>query len=461
MTPLVPIALIAWPLLTLALFLVMPPRRATLVSVIGGTLFLPIAAYPIPGLPDYSKQVATTIGALIGVAAFDPSRILAFRPRWFDLPMLVYCLVPLASSVTNDLGVYDGLASVFSQFMEWGMPYLLGRLYLGDTSGLRELAGAVVLGALLYVPLCLLEVRLSPQLHTWVYGFHQHQFAQTKRLGGFRPTVFMNHGLMVALWMSSATVLAVWLAWSGACRELFKVPMWACSGVLLVTAVLCKSIGALVLLVAGLGVAVVVRTLGTRAVVLALLLAPPAYIAVRATGTWSGQHMVDLVDSVGLHAGAGSLQFRLMNEDILAEHALKRPEFGWGGWARNRPDGNTDIITDGLWIIALGKYGFVGLLSVTLAILLPPLIAVRRIPARRWFHPVAAPAAALAVVLMMYMIDSLMNAYPNPVYLLAAGGLVGCAATTRTGTGTQGSLRAGPDPRGRADRDLRHMGPKS
>ena len=59
-----------------------------------------------------------------------------------------------------------------------------------------------VLGGLIYVPLCLFEVRMSPQLHNMVYGFAQHSFGQTVRGGGWRPMVFMQHGLAVGLFMS-------------------------------------------------------------------------------------------------------------------------------------------------------------------------------------------------------------------------------------------------------------------
>ena len=65
--------------------------------------------------------------------------------------------------------------------------------------------------ALIYAPLCLLELRLSPQLHRWVYGYHQHDFVQTMRDGGYRPMVFMEHGLMVSFWMAAAALTAFWL----------------------------------------------------------------------------------------------------------------------------------------------------------------------------------------------------------------------------------------------------------
>src|SRR5262249_17761958 len=149
---------------------------------------------------------ATCLSALLGVAIFDTRRLISFRPGWADLPMGIWCVCPLFSSITNDLGAYDGFSSVYYQTVTWGVPYLLGRIYLTDLLGMFELAVAVFLGGLIYVPLCVIEIRFSPQLHTWVYGFHQHSFEQTLRFGGFRPVVFMEHGLMVGMWMSMATM---------------------------------------------------------------------------------------------------------------------------------------------------------------------------------------------------------------------------------------------------------------
>jgi hypothetical protein len=88
---------------------------------------------------------------------------------------------------------------------------VLGRIYLSSLLGMYELAVAVFLGGPDYMPLCLLEVRLSPQLHTWIFGYHQHSFGQSLRFGGFRPVVFMDHGLMVGLWMTMATLAGFWL----------------------------------------------------------------------------------------------------------------------------------------------------------------------------------------------------------------------------------------------------------
>src|SRR5260370_24213231 len=92
--------------------------------------------------------------------------------RLLALPILVWCCVStFVSAITNGLGFYDALSAVIANMLIWGVPYLLGRMYFGSVEGLRELAIGLMIGALAYVPFCLYEVRMSPQLHAKIYGF--------------------------------------------------------------------------------------------------------------------------------------------------------------------------------------------------------------------------------------------------------------------------------------------------
>ena len=101
---LIPIALLGWIPLSISLLALLPPRRAVVVSVIGAWLLLLPAAIPLSGLPDYDKMMAATVGILLGTLIFQPNRLLEFRPRRFDLPMLCWCIAPLISSLQNGLG---------------------------------------------------------------------------------------------------------------------------------------------------------------------------------------------------------------------------------------------------------------------------------------------------------------------------------------------------------------------
>jgi hypothetical protein len=425
MKPTVPLVLFGWPLVTLLLFLVMRPRRAVIATFLLAVLFLPIAGFKMAGLPAYTKMTATCLSALLGVLAFDPRRLFSFRPQWIDLPMGIWCVCPMFSSLTNDLGLHDGFTSVFYQTFAWGVPYLLGRIYLTDLLGMYELAFGIFLGGLVYMPLCLLEVRLSPQLHTWVYGFHQHSFGQSMRFGGYRPTVFMDHGLMVGFWMSMATLVGFWLWFSGTKRTLFRIPMLWFLVPLAGTTLLCKSFGAIVLLIVGVGVLIATRSTSSRVFVVSLALAPLLYMVLRIPGLWSGDHLTELVSAVN-PGRASSLQFRLDNEDRLVKRAQIRPMFGWGGWgrARVRDESGRDIsVTDGLWIIALGNTGFVGLTSLMAYFLSTLGGLARRFSAVAWNHRYVAPAVAMCVMVLLFLVDCLFNAMENPAYTLAGGGL--------------------------------------
>jgi len=431
MSPFVDIAMACWTPLTICLFALLPPRRAVLASVIAGWMFLPVASYPVEGMPDYSKIAAIFISLLLGMLIFDSRRLFSLRFRRIDLPMLVWCMVPLASSLSNDLGIYDGLSGMLDRTIKWGLPYVAGRVYFNDLRGLRELAVGILLGALVYVPLCLYEMRMSPQLHYTFYGFYQHSFAQTRRFTGWRPMVFMDHGLMVGTWMASGSLIGVWLWASRSIRSLVQVRMVWIMPVLLLTTVLTKSVGAMLLLAAGMGALFMAKHFRTTAAAMCLMLVPPAYVAARMANVWSGSDLVSVVSSLFDEERSQSFQTRLSNEDILKAQALQRPLLGWGGWGRNRvldANGRDISITDGLWVIAFGTNGFVGLASLFAVLLLPGVLLLSRKTTRHWDAIHFAPVVALTMVVLLYAIDCLHNAMVNPVYTLAIGGLAGLAA---------------------------------
>lgn len=432
------IALLGWIPFILLLFGLLPPRRAVIVAFIGAWLFLPIAGYSIEGLPDFTKLTATSYGAMLGVVLFDAARLIRFRPSWIDLPMFVFCLAPMATSLLNGLGVYDGVSAIAASVITWGLPYFIGRLYFSDLAGLRELAIGIFVGGLVYLPLCLYEIRMSPQLHNMIYGYHQHSFAQTKRFGGWRPMVFMQHGLAVGLWMTAASLTGIWLWHSGSLRRIFNVPTgWLCAAVF-VTTLMCKSMNAIVALILGVSSLWITRLTHLRLGLVCILLIPPTYMFTRVSGIWSGAHLVRLTSDVINEERAQSINARLQYEELLITKALQRPAFGWGGWGRNRvldERGKDLTVTDGLWIITFGKTGLVGLCALTATFLVPLTLLLWRWPIGMWYHPATAPAAVVAVLLGLFMVDSLLNAMVNPIFTLGAGGLGGMIADDLRGAG--------------------------
>jgi hypothetical protein len=442
MTVWVPIALFGWIPFVLLGFTLLSMRRAILIAILGGWLFLPNARYSLPGFPDFGKAIAVSIAAGIGVILFDARRIVLFRPQWCDFPILAFCFGRIATSITNGLGVYDGLSWTFTQSTTWLIPYMIGRLYFRTSAALRELMLAVFIGGLIYVPLCLFEIRLSPQLHRIIYGYYQHTFAFTRRFGGFRPMVFLEHGLALGLWMSLASIAGYWLWRTGSISRLAGWPVGYFVGLLIVTSLLCKSTGAMALLALGLLVLEMTRRWKSAIPTLLLLALVPTYCVSRGSGLWSGESLVAAARLVAGNERANSLNFRMRNEDRLAERALERPLLGWGRWGRNRvfdQEGRDTTITDGLWIITLGQSGILGLGMILSALSLPILLAVRMWPVSIWSESSGAGIGCAVVVLVLFLLDSLLNAVPNPAYMLIAGALVAVSLQGASARGNRGT----------------------
>lgn len=432
MSPLVPLVMFGWIPAVLLLFAFLPPRRAAATAFVVAWLFLPVVSYSIPGMPDYSKMSATCVGVLLASLLFNAGAFLRLRPHWLDVPMMVWCLVPLATSLSNGLGAWDGMSGVLRQTVAWGMPYLIGRIYFNSLSAHADLARAILLGGLIYIPLCLIEIRMSPQLHNWLYGFVP-SWGNVQRYGGWRPVVFMQDGLAVGMWMTTAAIVALGLARAGALPQVMRLPKGLLVPLLIGTAVLCKSIGALLLLAIG-AVLISLRHRWLSMSIGLLALAPAAYVGFRMSGSWSGASLVEMTASFDAER-ADSLATRIRNEDLLVGHALAQPVWGWGTWGRNFVyDEETERYTgipDGLWVIAIGVNGVVGLSALLLLQALPVIGFLRMHPASLWRHPAVAPAAALTIVLALSAVDNLMNAMLNPIYMLIAGGLTSVVIAAR------------------------------
>jgi hypothetical protein len=283
-------------------------------------------------------------------------------------------------------------------------------------------------GGLVYVPFCLWELRFSPQLHRIIYGFQQTPFDTAVRFGGYRPWVFMENGLALGMWMCAASFIGFVLWKSGSLRWIRGASVGALLVVLTLTAVLCKSFGALALLATGELVYWLSLRFKTAIPVLCLIAAAPLYLGLRLTGAWSGESLAVASSQLSNEERADSLRYRLQNEELLVARAMQRPVSGWGRFGRflvRDEAGRQLSIPDGLWVIMLGQFGLVGLAALPGVLLLPILLLLGRYPVRTWGHPLVAPAAGLAIVLTLFMIDNLFNAMSNPVFLLAAGALAG------------------------------------
>jgi tetratricopeptide (TPR) repeat protein len=421
------VVLLAWLPIVVLIFNTLPPKKAVASLFVTAWLFLPNGGFAIPGLPDYTKSTATVVGVLLCLVLFDLGRLLSIRPRWFDLPALIWCAGAFVTAIANGLTAYDAVAATMGELVSWGLPYLIGRAYLTDVDALKDLAEALVIGGLCYVPLCLIEVRLSPVLSGWVYGSGGWEGT---RFGGFRPRVFLSHGLALGVWMMNASLMS-WVLWSsGTIKTIRGVSFGKLMLALLVTTVLCKSTGATILLAIGMATYWVTMRIKRPLLIWLLVVISPLYCVTRTFELWSGQQVVEIARATVGEERGESFEYRLNMERLLADRALERPILGWGQYNRFQvtdAGGKTVTVPDGFWIIAFGTQGAIGLVCILSMLLLPMILTLRRFPVATWRDPKVGAVVALALILTMTMIDCLSNAMLMPIFPLAIGGILGLA----------------------------------
>ena len=260
MTPFVHIAMFGILFLSVYLFGKYPARTALTIVVVSGWLLLPsskTAIYGFSGIPFKVKSNAVALAMLLGIAMKDPEALKRFRPHLLDLPIICWSSAPFFSSVTNGLGPYDGFGAALPQAVDWGIPYLAGRLYFGTYAGLRELGIGMFLGAVAIAPLAACEMIISPQFHILLYGYYPHDFSQAKRGFGYRPSVFMRHGLELAIYNASSVVMGWTILLRNTVGKILPVihlPTMTCVAGVSVVLLLSRSSGALILCLLALAV---------------------------------------------------------------------------------------------------------------------------------------------------------------------------------------------------------------
>ncbi len=450
---LVPVALTLFIPATVLCIQRLGAARGVMAALLAGWMFLPVfdGRVDVPVLATKMSFVSTVI--VVVAVAMDMPRWLRLRPHPVDLVAGAVCVLPFATAIANGLGSHEGLSASLQALCSWGTPYLLGRVYLGAPRALAQFARWLVGAAMVYVPLCLWEIRMSPQLHRQLYGFHTFEsFAFAVRYGGYRPTVFMQFGLMVGTFMATGTLIAYWLWRSRGAARLAGMPARWCVLVLAATTVLVKSTGAVLLLAVGIGVLESTRVLRRSLLILVLMAVPVAFVAARVSG-WDASQLVEGAALIGPDR-AQSVSFRIANEQLLVNKALQRPWLGWGRWGRSRiydEDHNDISVTDSLWVIALGVTGILGLGAFALMMLVPTLLLMRRFPARRWNHPAIAPAAGLALGTVLWIVDCLLNSMTSPLFPAMSGALATFTAgrwqTKRRPVATEPAAPLPPEPR--------------
>jgi hypothetical protein len=416
----------------------MVPRKAVIVVLFVTTLFLPeLLKFDFPLFPSLDKETLPMLLMAIGVFALAKKDLKAAKfGTGYDFLLLLSVLSVVGTVLTNGDSLkfgpkiikgqtmYDALSFALDNVLHVALPFFLGRVLFRHASDSKEILKAFVVGALVYLPLILIELKMSPQLHTWIYGYRQHAWGQTKRGDAWRPQVFMEHGLALAIYVCMAVMSSAALA-----RAKERAVKWASPGalviVLTVLLALLNSVGALVYGVVCLPLLWFLKPKALLRVCAVLAVIIFAYPWLRATEIFPAQEIVDYIaESSPLRAQ--SLGWRFMNEDQVLERALARPFFGWGGYARGHiwtEKGKNITTIDGAWIALVSRGGFVEF-AVFFAILLFPVFAALRcidkVPKKN--QPLMA---GLGLMVTVSALDLLPNGLYNSFPLFIAGALAG------------------------------------
>lgn len=452
------LALLLWPAVCLLLFRKLPVGRAILWSLLAGYLLLPpLAEFDLPLVPDMNKYTIPSLAAFLACVLVARKPV----PVWPSHPAIKVLIVLFVAGViptvltnrdpvlflglgqSESMRVITGakpglrwidIASVVSNQLIVLLPFFLARRYLSTDAGLRAILVALAASALAYSLPALLEIMIGPKVNIWVYGFFQHSLSQMIRNGGYRPIVFLPHGLWLAFFTMTAVLAAAALAKTAKGPDRIRFAM--ATAYLFAVLVLCKSLASLLY---GLAftplVALTPMRLQLRA---ALLLAVIAFCfpALRNLGLIPTEALVSLAEQISPDR-ARSLAYRFENEQLLLERAAERPWLGWGGWGRwlvwDHDSGERISVPDGYWIITFGTYGWLGYVA-EMGLLTAPLALLAAQARKQPLGAVSRFAAPVALILAATMVDMLINATLIPFTWMCAGAVLGHAERLKYGS---------------------------
>ncbi|HSG57637.1 MAG TPA: hypothetical protein VLA45_19460 [Paracoccaceae bacterium] len=453
--PIAYLMLAVWPIVTVYLFRRLPVERALILSLMVGYLFLPEppALFDMPLIPPLTKHNIPALAAFVCCLWMYGLKgaVLPQSPLGRVL-LITYVFSPSLTVLTNSEviffgqiglpghGLKDAISLPLKQFLDI-LPFVMARQFLASGGAQRDLLKAFMVWGLVYSVLMLIEVRLSPQLNMWIYGYYQHLFAQAIRADGFRPVVFLYHGLWVAFFCMTAAISAVALWRQDGDKR--KIGMLAAGLYLGGVLVLAKSLGALIFFFALLPMVLFLPKLMQIKVAILIGAVAMAYPILKGADLVPQERILEKVASID-ETRADSLRFRFDNENVLLERARQKPVFGWGSWGRNQIldpiTGEQLTVSDGRWVIVIGVFGWVGFLA-EFGLLLLPLVLLWREAVLDRAQQVTGYIAPLSLLLAINMFDMLPNASLTPLTWLLAGALTGHAEALRTARLNLGSLQ--------------------
>ena len=355
-----------WPFIAILLYKKLDTVTATFWTIVGGYMLLPMSTvFDFPMIPPIGKDEMSAIAALIGCVVIKHKKIAFFGANNLQKTLIGLLLfIPILNVFFNSepmfngqlwiqgLTLYDAIGQVVLQYLQL-LPFVIAVSIVKNAQDLAKIMRLLVIAGLAYSIPVLFEIRMSPQLHTWVYGFFPHSFAQQIRFDGFRAVVFMGHGLLVSTFLFVCVCAAAIQVKIGTQRE--KTRNIFIFGYLLLVLIASKSVGAIILaIIATVSILFLfndIQNIIVKIIVAVFLMYP----------TLSILNLIPYESIVAFFSGfntdrADSLDFRFTHEKAMLAHAYEKVLIGWGSWGRNRL---SDSVSDGYWLIVYGQYGAV------------------------------------------------------------------------------------------------------
>lgn len=429
----------SWPIVVLWLLIRYPTKKAIFISIVLTTLLLPSAfSADVPLLPPLDKDNITGLSLILFLFLMR-KKFRIFQPGLSTILFIGYFIVIAITVELNAIPIiiigskylpgltYHDIFSTIIRLIIYTMPFFLGRYFSTSLKDTEIFFKIMVVMALIYTLPMLFELKMSPQLHNIFYGYQPSQFVQEIREDGYRPMVFVGHGLGLAFWMSTCILAAVALLKNKIRSTILSPVVVVCY--LFVVLIFCKTWSAAAYAV--LGMFFILKLRPSTQVKWSFIIAAIVilYPIAKVNEVIPEKEIISTISQYN-PARAQSLEFRFQNENEMLAHVLEKPFFGWGSWGRNRIyskwDGRDLSVTDGRWIAELGTNGWIGFLFYY-AILLTPLYY-----ALKTFKYIKEPKdqvyfAALSIILAICIIDSIPNTGMGPMHLFLAGILLGQA----------------------------------
>ncbi len=424
-----------YPVVIFLFFVLYRPTKATALSLLVSELILPSKySLPIPyptwltkwTLPPITLFFALMIFAWKPLAKARPLRgvetsfvILAlacFLTMWTNQDALVYGKTVIAGEKFGDF-LSDLTRSVSDP---WAV-FFIGRAMFRSTKDLVMLGRMMAIACVcLFLPI-LVEIRFSPQINQWVYGYGTGDFLQSLRFDGYRPQVLFDHGLTLAAFMAACLFITIGLA--RAKYPIAGYPAKWFSVLAGVELLLAKSMGSVVYAV--LFVPLLIKASPKRVATIAsvVMLLFVSYPILRWNGVIPTKQITDFFKDISPER-AHSLKYRFDMEDGMLDKARARPWFGFGGYGRlfvyNSRTGRSETIPDGVVAMTLAGRGFVAFY----AYFFPYAFAVLR--ARLLMPKIRKPKnrallAALATTCAVIMFDLIINSVFFPLFMMLFG----------------------------------------